>query len=429
MRSHLSSFISLLMLIITINYGYAQTDQEQLDQKMKEFQAAFANAGKYTGVQASEVIKVTYTSRKFNGNFTKTGPGTWIETNPEGVFNLYETKRQARGEICLEDTARNKRYYIDLNKREVSRSKIGKFVSLSLDYYISKIHKSSDQANPVNPDTRNLAQDPKQATQTAPVTSKQDMIKTGSNETFDIPELNKAPVYHAILIAENKYSDKAFNSLPGTLRDVRKLYSLLTTRYTFEPNNTDTLVNASRETILSILNAKAKSMTENDNLFIFYAGHGWVKPYNDGSGKEEGFLIPCDAVKDDEVTFINSDDITRIFNRGSKARHILFTADACFAGSLFRDIAADAPLTVKDAYKEKSRKLLSSGNRQAVSDESDFVEYFRLALQENRSKYITAEQLVDGFKKGYMEKSNMSLQYYPIQGVGDMGGQFVFTRR
>lgn len=412
-----NNFILLWILFFQAFPQYAFSQQSDIN-KINDL---IANA-QYKGADERLVVKVNYNSKKSSGSFIKVGPNEWLEINDEGTFHLYEAGRRTRGEIKLEDSSRNRRYYIELNDRVINKSKIGKFVSVTQEFYISdfengdwKTMQASLAANDQNTNQSNQAQ--------APGENKKD------ENDFEIPELNTAPVYHAILIAENHYTDKNFNSLPGTVRDIRKLYDLLTTKYTFDPANTDTLIDASRETILSRLNAKAKTMTENDNLFIFYAGHGWVKPFNDGSGKEEGFLIPSDAVKDDEITFINSDDITRIINRGSRAKHILFTADACFAGSLFRDIAADAPLTVKDAYKEKSRKLLSSGNRQTVSDESDFVEFLRLALQENHEKYITAEQLLDHFKNTYREKTNMQLQYYPIQGVGDMGGQFVFIHR
>ena len=219
--------------------------------------------------------------------------------------------------------------------------------------------------------------------------------------------------------------------MPGTLRDMRKMYKLLSGKYTFEPGNIDTLVNATKEKILSTLNSIAKSLTENDNLFIFYAGHGIIKRYEGVNGKkvrEEGFLIPSNAAKGDEVTFINSYDITSILNR-SNAKHILFTADACFAGSLFRDLPADASLKVREAYKNKSRRLLTSGNKQAVSDESDFVESLRLALQENTKKYVTAGELVDGFRDQYISKTHMQLQYNPIPNVDDQGGEFVFFKR
>ncbi len=244
---------------------------------------------------------------------------------------------------------------------------------------------------------------------------------------LDIPELDKAPGFHAFLIAEDKYQDASYISLPGSLGDIRKIYNLLISDYTFDPGNIDILVSAPKGTILSKLNAKVKTLTENDNLFIFYAGHGWIKKDTE-TGREEGYLVPSDAKKGDEVSFINNYDISSILNRCA-AKHILVTADASFAGSIFRDIASEASQTVRDAYKEKSRRLLTSGNEQASAGKSEFVESFRLALQENREKYITAGKLVDGFKGRYIERTHHFIQYSPIPNVDDQGGEFVFIRR
>jgi tetratricopeptide (TPR) repeat protein len=238
--------------------------------------------------------------------------------------------------------------------------------------------------------------------------------------------INYNPVYHAVLIAETDYADKNISSLKGPLTDMQKIYNLLVANYFFAPENTDTLVNASKTTILESIIKKANAMEENDNLFIFYAGHGEMIKQPDNS--EEGFLVPQDAARGKLSSYISSDDLLRTI-KYSKAKHILFVADACFAGSLFRDIEKDAPAPVAEAYKDQSRKLLASGNRTAVPDQSEFIEYLRLALQENKEKYITAEQLIDTFKNQYRTTTHLSLQYFPIKNVDDFGGQFVFKRK
>lgn len=238
--------------------------------------------------------------------------------------------------------------------------------------------------------------------------------------------VNYNPVYHAVLIGESEYADKNIPSLQGPVTDMLKIYNLLVKNYVFAPENTDTLVNASRASILETIIKKANAMGENDNLFIFYAGHGQMITQPDQS--EEGFLVPQDAVKGMLSSYISSDDLLRTI-KYSKAKHILLVADACFAGSLFRDLPADAPATVAEAYKDKSRKLLASGNRTAVPDKSEFIEYLRLALQENHQPYITAEQLIDSFKNEYKSSTHLSLQYFPIKNVDDLGGQFVFMRK
>lgn len=243
---------------------------------------------------------------------------------------------------------------------------------------------------------------------------------------LDIPILDNTSVYHAVLIAETDYNDTGIKDLPGTVSDMRKMYKVLVNNYNFSPSHTDTLVNATKVNILESLIQKANAMKEGDNLFVFYAGHGQMIKHEDNS--EEGFLVPVDAGKNKMSSYISSDDLVRTI-KYSKAKHILFVADACFAGSLFRDISSDAPEPVAEAYKDKSRKVLASGNRQAVPDQSEFIEYLRLALQENKEKYITAEQLIDSFKNQYKSTTHLQLQYYPIKNVDDLGGQFVFIRK
>jgi tetratricopeptide (TPR) repeat protein len=244
--------------------------------------------------------------------------------------------------------------------------------------------------------------------------------------SLDIPALNNTTVYHGLLIAETDYNDTGIKDLAGTVSDMRKVYNLLVNNYNFSTANTDTLVNATKVNILETLIQKANTMKDNESLFIFYAGHGQMIKHEDDS--EEGFLVPVDASKNKTSSYISSDDLVRAI-KYSKAKHILFVADACFAGSLFRDISSDAPESVAEAYKDRSRKLLASGNRQAVPDQSEFIEYLRLALQENHQKYITAEQLIDSFKNQYKNTTHLQLQYYPIKNVDDLGGQFVFTRK
>ena len=252
------------------------------------------------------------------------------------------------------------------------------------------------------------------------------LSKTTAASTAADNAISSNPVYNAILIAESDYADKNIPTLEGPTSDMNKIYNLLTGSYSFDLQKTDTLINATRTSILETIIKRANAMTENDNLLVFYAGHGQMITQPDGT--EEGFLVPQDAVKDMLSSYISSDDLLRTI-KYSKAKHILFVADACFAGSLFRDIPPDAPIPVAEAYKDKSRRLLASGNRTTVPDKSEFIEDLRLALQENHQHYITAEQLIDTFKNQYTTSTHLTLQYFPIKNVDDLGGQFVFIRK
>lgn len=237
--------------------------------------------------------------------------------------------------------------------------------------------------------------------------------------------LNEDPVYHAILIQESEYNDKNIPSLSGPVRDMAKVYSILVEKYSFLPENIIKLNSPGKTQILETIIQKSSALKSNDNLLIFYAGHGLME--KNPNNKEEGFLLPADAIKGAKSTYIRGDDLVHSFEF-SKANHILLIADACFAGTLFRSINNEAPASVVEAYKDQSRKIMASGNRTVVPDESPFIAQLQTAFLNNRKKYITAEQLLNIFKEEYTDKTHLNLQYYPIAGL-DMGGHFVFKRK
>lgn len=237
--------------------------------------------------------------------------------------------------------------------------------------------------------------------------------------------LTEDPVYHAILIEESEYKDKNISSLAGPAKDMAKVYSLLVDKYSFLPENIVKLNSPGRIELLEEIIKKSNSLKENDNLLIFYAGHGVM--INKANNKEEGFLLPSDATLGSVSSYIKGDELTDAIE-ASPARHILFIADACFAGTLFRSINNEAPASVSAAYKDKSRKIMASGNRTVVPDESPFIAYLQTAFLNNRRKYITAEQLLNTFKEAYTDKTRLNLQYNPILGL-DQGGHFVFIRK
>lgn len=241
----------------------------------------------------------------------------------------------------------------------------------------------------------------------------------------EYPQIQEDIVYHAILIAENEYADNKLDDLSGPSSDMEKIYQILIKNYSFLPQNISKLINKGKNDILETIVTKTNSLSAKDNVLIFYAGHGIMIKQPDG--KEEGFLIPSDATKGKEFTYLRGEELVNAF-KYSKARHILIMADACFAGSLFRSAENEIPASVEEAFKEPSRKLMASGNRTIVPDTSPFIAHLQTALLNNRKKYITAEQLLNTFKDQYINSTHLNLQYYPIAGL-DLGGQFVFKRK
>ncbi|WP_158534892.1 tetratricopeptide repeat protein [Mucilaginibacter hurinus] len=241
-----------------------------------------------------------------------------------------------------------------------------------------------------------------------------------------LPATEKPPVYHAILIAANDYEDPAIDDLENPLKDASELEAILKTGYTFSPENITTLFNKSREEIMQALVLKSSALTDNDNLLIFYAGHGIAE--KDKFGDVDGYWVPSSAKKGLNASYISADDINKALKR-SNSRHILVIADACFSGAFTRALVTDASLGIQKQFAVPSRKIMASGNLEPVPDNSRFVYYLKKNLKENTEKYMTAKKLFDSFYEAILNNSETSPQYTAIKNVGDEGGQFVFIKK
>ena len=63
--------------------------------------------------------------------------------------------------------------------------------------------------------------------------------------------------------------------LDNPARDAENLYNVLITDYSFEKENVILIKNARRADITDALDLLSEKLTKDDNLIIFYAGHGW----------------------------------------------------------------------------------------------------------------------------------------------------------
>jgi tetratricopeptide (TPR) repeat protein len=235
-----------------------------------------------------------------------------------------------------------------------------------------------------------------------------------------------APQYHAIIIAAKDYTDARIQDLENPVKDAAEFKIILETQYTFNSENIETLYNKSREEIMQSIIQKSNALGENDNLVIFYAGHGIAE--KDRFGDVDGYWIPSSAIKGNTATYISTDDIRKSLKR-SNSKHILVIADACFSGAFTRELSSDAEVGIQKQYNVPSRKIMASGNLEPVPDNSRFIFYLKKSLKENKQKYLTAKKLFDGFYEAILNNSDTSPQYAAIKNVGDEGGEFVFIKK
>ncbi len=231
--------------------------------------------------------------------------------------------------------------------------------------------------------------------------------------------------YYALLIGINEYDDPQIVDLDRPVQDAELLANVLTDQYTFEPGNVMLLKDASRADIIDALDNLRKKITPNDNLLLFYAGHGlW-----DEEG-EIGYWIPSDGSKSSTAGYFRNSTLTDLIG-AIKSKHTLLLADACFSGAIFKSRRAffDADVAVNKLYELPSRKAMTSGTLTEVPDRSAFLEYLNKRLNSNSQKYMTASRLFTNIRETVINNSDVIPQYGTIQKVGDEGGEFIFIRR
>ncbi|HSH50302.1 MAG TPA: caspase family protein, partial [Bacteroidales bacterium] len=110
--------------------------------------------------------------------------------------------------------------------------------------------------------------------------------------------------YYALIIGVSNYSDPGINDLDQPEADAEKLYNTLVTHYTFGKDDLKLLKSPTREQIISEMDRLNKLITEDDNLLVFYAGHGyWDKE------DEAGYWLPADAKQANTAKWIRNSTI------------------------------------------------------------------------------------------------------------------------
>jgi hypothetical protein len=198
---------------------------------------------------------------------------------------------------------------------------------------------------------------------------------------------------------------------------------VLVNSYNFEENNITIIKDATRSDILNAFAELRQNASENDNVLIFFAGHGrWMEEM------QMGFWIPVDAQSDNESNWLSNSDITTQI-RALKAKHTLLISDACFSGTIFASRSGFSDnIGVVKLYDLPSRNAMTSGNKTEVPDLSVFMKYLVKRLEENSSKYLTAGELYMSLKIAVTGNSPAVPMFGPLQNTGDEGGNFVFVK-
>ncbi|MFP4557744.1 MAG: hypothetical protein ACLFNU_12825 [Bacteroidales bacterium] len=250
-------------------------------------------------------------------------------------------------------------------------------------------------------------------------------VASGTEELDIVFDAPRSPRYYALVVGVNEYPDDGIASLANPVRDAAKLAKTLANHYTFEARDITFVKNPTRSELIDELDKITRRVTKNDNLLIFFAGHGYFD-----TETEFGYWLPSDAAASSTGNWIANSQL-KDYVAAIKSKHTLLIADACFSGGIFKTRKAfpESPEEVDNMYERKSRKAMTSGALTEVPDESVFIRHLVKRLEENTVDYLTAEELFSSFKTTVMNSSPTVPLYGDIKGTGDEGGDFVFVRK
>jgi len=187
--------------------------------------------------------------------------------------------------------------------------------------------------------------------------------------------------FFALVIGNSRYEH--LPPVPTAEHDAKALEAVLRDSYGFQVT---LLLDATNAKILSTLYTLSQSLAENDNLVVFYAGHGRRDLRN-----RRGWWLPVDATADDSRTnWLPNQDISDRLAL-IPARHILVLADASYVGDITRGTPQPEPQKMTDAQwaqyventkRRKARLALSSGADEPVGGGSGGSSKFAKTLVE-----------------------------------------------
>ena len=240
--------------------------------------------------------------------------------------------------------------------------------------------------------------------------------------------------FYALVIGNKDYTQ--LPALKTSENDAREVADVLRQQYGYK---TTLLINANRHQVMTAFNDLRKVLTEEDNLLIYYAGHGEID-----KSDQSAYWLPTDAERDNTANWLSSHSITQYLSV-LEARHILVVADSCYSGAMTTGSIAALPEQMADTkrkkwlqfmVKRKARTVMTSGGEKPVLDSgggqhSVFAKAFIDVLKKNKG--LMEDYELFRAVSGQVEKSASSIgfeqspQYSAMLHAGHEGSPFFFV--
>lgn len=208
---------------------------------------------------------------------------------------------------------------------------------------------------------------------------------------------------YAVVIGIDQYKNLPFDKqLSYAVRDAKGVAEVLKKNFKFDKIITLYNQEATKANIMKVLSGDLSKISEEDSVFVFWAGHGYTEKTSYG---DLGYLLPFDGTFEESELYKNismtmlKDDISKRI----PAKHIFYVMDSCYSGLLVAKRGASRKTArnfdyLKEITKEKVRQVLTAGSKdQEVLDggpKGHSVFTGRLIeVLENTDDFITATEV------------------------------------
>ena len=237
---------------------------------------------------------------------------------------------------------------------------------------------------------------------------------------------------YALLFGNNVYNN--WGELYNPINDAKAFAKDLESIYGF---TTEVVENCTQEQfILKIREYIEKSYNDNDQVLIFYAGHGKF---------DETFKKGCLVLKDSEdrdaktmTSYISYNDL-RSFISAIPSKHVLYIADACFSGTIDEKVAMRGARD--DIFKNRqdyinrimsytTRMYITSGGKEYVPDgkPGGHSPFMRKMLEIMRSEGGNDGILTFGEIKAHIDGTKPTPHFGELDS-NEPGSDFIFIKK
>ena len=238
------------------------------------------------------------------------------------------------------------------------------------------------------------------------------------------PELVKEKV--AILIGIDQY-DPPISSLNTPVKDVSAVGEIFRSK----GYQSIILKNATRDEIVGTFQAATKKLKNNQELVVYFAGHGYLK-----EDTNIGYWIPSDTSPASAKKWISTKHLSDYLGR-IESKHIMVISDSCYSGSLTREYTLTADSVgqpPEEIRRRRSVMMLSSGGEEPVMDgggdgHSVFARHLMNALDASDDTR-TGFELFQQVRRQVVQISPQTPQYGAMLSAGhEKGGDYLFDYR